>query len=330
MKTGTVNISSASLAYQMIGDGKISLVVEMGLGTDMAEWHQIAERLAGFHTVLLYHRAGYGGSSSSSLSRTPETIAAELHALFEQLPHEEKVTLLAHSQGGLYAWKFAKMYPEMVEKLILLDPLSPEDYRFRMELTEEEFRKSGVDKTEGLRANLRLIRAHLGWLVRRMMRSAPPFYYYDKFSGEEKRSILSSLGKPQTYETALEEYAEAHDMRNLAGLLDPNAALKMPVVLVTHNSDIACREIQRFGGASEAQALKIETLWQEIMKSYLSCAPHGEWICAEHSSHSIHLTDQELVCGLAGGTSGSPDLQKIIGNSTGRCTVLTGTDAASY
>lgn len=90
-----------------------------------------------------------------------------------------------------------------------------------------------------------------------MMCGALPFYYYDKFSGEEKRSILSSLGKPQAYEAALEEYAE-------------------------------------------------------------------------HSSHSIHLTDQELVCGLAGGTSGSPDLQKIIGNSTGRCTVLTGTDAASY
>ena len=32
----------------------------------------------------------------------------------------------------------------MAEKLVLLDPLSPEDYRFRTELTEEEFRKSGA------------------------------------------------------------------------------------------------------------------------------------------------------------------------------------------
>ena len=41
-----------------------------------------------------------------------------------------------------------------------------------------------------------------------MMCGALPFYYYDKFSGEEKISILSSLGKPQAYEAALEEYAE--------------------------------------------------------------------------------------------------------------------------
>lgn len=151
MKSGTVNISTADLFYQIIGDGKVSLAVETGLGADIAEWQPLAKRLPDTHTVLLYQRAGYGGSSVSSLSRTPEQIASELHELFEQIPHEEKITLLAHSQGGLYAWKFAKMYPEMVEKLILLDPLSPEDYRFRMELTEEEYQKSGVDKTAGLR-----------------------------------------------------------------------------------------------------------------------------------------------------------------------------------
>lgn len=330
MRTGTVNISNADLFYQIIGDGKVSLAVEMGLGADIAECQPLAKRLSDTHTVLLYQRAGYGGSSVPSLSRTPEQIASELHELLEQIPHEEKITLLAHSQGGLYAWKFAKMYPEIVEKLILLDPLSPEDYRFRMELTEEEYQKSGVDKTAGLRANLRLTRAHLGWLVRAMMRSAPPFYYYNQFSGEEKRSILSSLGKPQTYETALEEYAEAHDMRNLAGLLDPDTAPGMPVILVTHNSDIACREIQSFGGASDAQALKIEALWQEVMKSYLSCAQHGEWICAEHSSHYIHLTDPELICGLADRLSGFPALLKITCNNTDRCIVRTGTDFASY
>ena len=202
MQTKTVPLPSAALAYEKYGDVEVSLVIEMGFGASMAEWRQLTAKLAGRYTVLLYQRAGYGASSTSTLERTPENIAAELYLLLQQVGHARKVTVLAHSQGGLYAWKFAKLYPELVDRLVLLDPLSPEDYRFRMELTEEEFRKSGVDKTAGLQLNLRLTKLHLGWLVQRLMRTAPPFYYYNGFSKAEPSEILTGLGQPQTYQTA--------------------------------------------------------------------------------------------------------------------------------
>lgn len=44
---------------------------------------------------------------------------------------------------------------------------------FRTGLTEDEFRKSGADKTEGLRLNLKLTRFHLGWLVKKAMAGRP-------------------------------------------------------------------------------------------------------------------------------------------------------------
>lgn len=72
-----------------------------------------------------------------------------------------------------------------------------------------------------------------------------------------------------------------------------------PLTLVTHESQLSIREIQQFGGATQEQAEKIETLWQEIMGAYLTCAGNGEWIRAEHSSHYIHLTDSDLICSLA-------------------------------
>ena len=297
MKTGMANIPSAQLSYQIYGDGDVSLVIEMGLGAAMAEWSALARSLSDRHTVLLYQRAGYGESSRSAKARTPENIAVELYQLLEQIAHTEKVTMLAHSQGGLYAWKFAAMFPGLVDKLVLLDPLSPEDHRFREELTEEEFRKSGVDKTGGLRLNLQLTRLHLGWLVRRAMRTAPPFYYYDGFSDEERYQILSAFSKPQTYQTALEEYAQAHDPHSLEGMLNKTSAPDIPVTLITHDPEIACREIREFGGASEAQAQKIEVLWQEIMQFYLSDVTDRTLVRAENSSHYIHLTDSDLVCG---------------------------------
>lgn len=296
MKTEKLSIGSAELAYRIYGNGPVNLVIEMGLGAVMAEWQQLALRLSERYTVLLYERAGYGSSGSSALERTPENIAAELRQLLEQLGHAEKITLLAHSQGGLYAWMFAKMYPKLVERLVLLDPLSPEDHRFRMELTEEEFQKSGADKTAGLQLNLRLTKLHLGWLVRRMMRTAPPFYYYSGFSKAETREILSAVGKSRTYQTALAEYAAAHDSDHLTGFLDKENVPHIPVILITHDSDRSCREIQEFGGATEAQARKIEALWQKLMQAYLTCSTGGTLIHAEHSSHYIHLTDADLVC----------------------------------
>ena len=298
MKTGVIQIPSAQLAYELYGGGKVGVVIEMGLGTSMAEWRQLAERLSGQKTVLLYQRAGYGASGVSTLERTPGNIAAELHQLLCRLPHEERVILLAHSQGGLYAWKFAKTYPELVSRLVLLDPLSPEDYRFRTELTESEFKKSGADKTEGLRLNLKLTRSHLGWLVKKAMAGAPPFCYDNGFSKEERREILAPLGRAQTYRTALAEYDGGHDMQELAGLLDKTERLSVPVTLVTHDSGISCREIREFGGASEEEARKIESLWQEIMQAYLACTACGELVRAEHSSHYIHLTDPDLICKL--------------------------------
>ena len=299
MRTGTVRVSSAELAFEIHGGGAVDLVIEMGLGAAMAEWRPLAEQLTARYTVLLYQRAGYGASGPSALTRTPEHIASELRELLEGTGHAGKITLLAHSQGGLYVWQFARKYPELVNKLVLLDPLSPEDYRFRLELTAEEFHRSGADKTAGLRLSGKLTRLHLGWLVRRSMRSAPPLCCYG-FSGRETREILALLGNARTYETALAEYAEAHEAANLTGLLDKTSFPALPVVLVTHSSEISQQEIRDYGGASDAQARKIETLWQAVMGAYLTCSARGTAVRAEHSGHYIHLTDGALVCGLLG------------------------------
>ena len=118
MQTQTVQLPSAALACEKYGDGDVDLVIEMGLGASMAEWRQLAAKLAGRHTVLLYQRAGYGASSTSTLERTPENIAEELHLLLQQVGHDRTVAFLAHSQGGLYAWNFAKMYPDLICRLV--------------------------------------------------------------------------------------------------------------------------------------------------------------------------------------------------------------------
>lgn len=66
---------------------------------------------------------------------------------------------------------------------------------------------------------------HLGWQMKRMMDSAPPFYYDNSFSKAKRKEILASLGKVQTYETALSEYSYGHDLKELTGLLEKSKSL---------------------------------------------------------------------------------------------------------
>lgn len=64
MKPCIIPISSAQLSCEIYGEGKVTLVIEMGLGAVMAEWQHLAKRLSQRHTVLLYQRAGYGAKAA--------------------------------------------------------------------------------------------------------------------------------------------------------------------------------------------------------------------------------------------------------------------------
>ena len=115
-------IEGQNISYHIFGDGNINLVIEMGLGAVAGEWWHIADCLSKQFTVLLYERG-----RNISKPRSPKNIAVELHTFLQNLPCSSKVTLLAHSQGGLYAQQFARMYPDMVNGIVFVDPLSAKD-----------------------------------------------------------------------------------------------------------------------------------------------------------------------------------------------------------
>ena len=79
-------------------------------------------------------------------------------------------------------------------------------------------------------------------------------------------------------------------------LRSPVGFPQLPLILVTHDSGIEEQEIRTFGGASEEEAAKIETLWQRLMCEYLAYSEKSVHIRASQSSHFIHLTDMDLIC----------------------------------
>lgn len=83
----------------------------------------------------------------------------ELDKLLNLIGIDKEFIIIGHSEGGLYAVEYAYLYPSKVKGLLLLDPAIPYDNLFKKQLTADEYKNSGVDKT--------------------FTKITPPFYYYD-------------------------------------------------------------------------------------------------------------------------------------------------------
>ena len=280
--------------YTIFGSKTVDVVIEMGLGACIAVWESLARELGKNHGVLVYERAGINHSDKSDEERTPTNIAEELKRLIDEIPHDEKIVIIGHSQGGMYASEFCGIYPEIVKGLILLDPLSIEDNRFKMELTARELKKSGADKSKNFIILEILARLGLKGVVKKVMSQAPPFYYAG-FSEEQKEDILNSLVNITHLNTCREEYRLAHDDEALRNMVSKDKYPDIPIILVTHSSEKAILENMEFGRNSRSFAVRIEQLWQEIMKVYLDYSERAIWMQAKKSTHYIHLTEPELI-----------------------------------
>lgn len=281
--------------YRIFGNRPVSIVVELGLGACLSEWIPMAKRLSKDYGVLLYERAGINKSEPSPKERTPHNIAEELQELLKKVDHEEKIILLAHSQGGLYAQQFCRLYPDMVKGIVLLDPLSADDLKFKRTLSPKEYKQSGVDKSGNIKAMRVLARLKMGFLVQKLMKKAPPFCYYDGYSQEEQKEILNSCSNAVHADTAVKEYEKAHEEENIKSLKSKGDFPDIPLILITHSSDLAIEESMKFGNNTREFAKKVEDMWQDIMKEYLSFSDKSLWLRAEKSTHYIHLTEPEIV-----------------------------------
>lgn len=281
--------------FNIIGKEKVDIVIEMGLGACIGEWLPAANFLKENHGILLYERSGINNSVASDEARTPKRIANELYELLESTNHEKEIIILAHSQGGLYAQQFARLYPDMVKGIVLLDPLSANDNQFKQQLTEKEYKKSGIDKGNNFKLMSKFAKLHIGFITKMILKSAPPLYYYKEFDTKSRNDILDVATNPIHADTAWKEYIEAHKEENIVLLRKKDNFPPIPLVLITHSSELSIQESMKFGNNTREFSAKIEKLWQSIMKEYLDFSDKSKWIEAKNSTHYIHLTEKELI-----------------------------------
>jgi len=80
------------------------------------------------YRVIVPDQVGWGQSTKPNIKYSFEMLANNNKLLLDSLGIKS-IYLIGHSMGGMLAMRFAIMYPQMVSKLLLEDPLGLEDYK---------------------------------------------------------------------------------------------------------------------------------------------------------------------------------------------------------
>ena len=118
-----------NIAYQVVGDGPINLVVVPGWFTHLDVqwgsplWRSFVCELASFARVVLYDKLGTGLSDPCDGMPTLEGRIDDLRAVMDATD-SQRAALFGNSEGGPISVLFTATYPERVHSLILYGTLA--------------------------------------------------------------------------------------------------------------------------------------------------------------------------------------------------------------
>lgn len=117
----TVTVAGADIAYDIRGDGPCVVFVH-GTGTHRLTFGPVLDALPAGHALVTYDRRGFGGSRGRLANRMG-LHAEDLAALVEHVSRGP-ATIVAQSGGAIVALQLASRRPELVERLILAEPVA--------------------------------------------------------------------------------------------------------------------------------------------------------------------------------------------------------------
>lgn len=114
----TISLHGKSLSYIDSGTGDAVLFVHGLLGSHR-NWRYLIDRIDDTHRVIVPDLFGHGASAKPQGDYSLGAHAAMLRDLLDALGLE-KVTLVGHSLGGGISLEFCYLFPERVERLVLV------------------------------------------------------------------------------------------------------------------------------------------------------------------------------------------------------------------
>jgi pimeloyl-ACP methyl ester carboxylesterase len=124
-----VDVGGYRLHINCTGKGAPTVVIDTGLGDWSTMWAWVQPEVAKTSQACTYDRAGNGWSDAGPLPRNAMQYAKELHTLLHNAHIPGPYVLVGHSLGGFTVRVFTDMYPSEVAGVVLIDSMSPRQFR---------------------------------------------------------------------------------------------------------------------------------------------------------------------------------------------------------
>ena len=285
-----VKIPGAEMHVSRLGTGAPPVIFEAGIAASSINWRPLQAELAQLTATYSYDRAGFGWSVAESRACTLARIADDLHAVLRAMQVPAPYILVGHSFAGYITRAYANRFPDELAGLVLLDPLTPEEW-FAPTATQRWSLRGGVwfSRVGGVLAALGVVRFCL-WLLQRGKSAAPKgvLALFGPKATETVGRILRELLKlpPETVRVIRARWSTSQFFWTMAAYIKslPRCAAELQGLSFPAHIPITV-----LSGAHQPQVR---------LEEHAAMAAHsvrGRHMIAEKSRHWIHLDQPELV-----------------------------------
>jgi len=122
-----VNTTRGKLQVHIRGNGTPRIVMINGGSGPMEGWMRILPEISESSSLLVYNRFGVAGSDKPTVAQDGRTIVETLREALSLVGFDPPYLLVGHSLGGLYANLYARLYPDEVAGMVLIESSHPKD-----------------------------------------------------------------------------------------------------------------------------------------------------------------------------------------------------------
>jgi len=249
------------------------LLLSGGLGEAWFDWTPTVELLEQRHRVINFDRPGLGLSPAAKAAPSLRRDAALLAGLAERAG--SPVTVVAHSMAGFHAEALARLHPELVRGMVLVDPSYERDPHSRVRLSPVLIPAA---TTLGVVLGATRIARLIGPAGRRLvMRQVS-----DRDDPVPADVVRSVYGRGTVLGTTLaEEFVYREEAVDLAALRERRPFPKIPLVVITALGD----------AKNEDKAAE----WIENHRRLAEMSPYGSQMELRDCKHMVTLDRPDAV-----------------------------------
>lgn len=285
-----VKTPRGNMHVRQMGSGNPAIVLEAGIAASSLNWSVLQPQLAEFAATYSYDRPGFGWSARSRRECTLQRMTDDLHELVAALGVPGPYLLMGHSYAAYILRVYAQRFPEELAGIILLDPLTPEEWIRPRRFQRWQLRRGVWFCRAGAALGAIGVVRFCLWLLQRGQNAVPRrvLSAFGVKASETGRRIVGELAKlpPQTMRLIRERWSHAEFFLTLARYIQalPAAAAEaarcqipaqIPVTVISgaHLSPVRLAEHRAIAAHSV----------------------QGKHLIAEKSAHWIHLDQPGFI-----------------------------------